>query len=119
MRVLIVEDEVLTAMYMQLMLKNAGYEVVGLETTGEEALRNAADSSPDIALVDVNLQGDVDGLEVAAKLRARYGVPSLFVTAYSPDELKQSGCGLEPEDIITKPIQESVLKRRIERILNL
>lgn len=117
-RVLIVEDEVLSAMYMQLILENAGYEVVGLETKGEEALRNAADTSPDIALVDIHLQGGMDGLDVAAEMRATFGIPSLFVTAYSPEELKGKDRRLTPEDVITKPIQEGVLKRRIERILD-
>ena len=84
MVVLIVEDEVLVGMVFSLVLNVAGYRVVGPAGSVRDALDLAAMVEPDIAFVDVNLERDGDGIELARILHQRYGTTCIFLTA-QPD----------------------------------
>jgi CheY-like chemotaxis protein len=116
-RILVVEDEALAGMYTKIILEECGHEVIGGESIGEEAVINAAQNYPDIALIDVSLEGEVNGIEVAKIIRELYGIPSLFVTAYTPEEVLEKTQDLKASDVITKPIHRGQLQDRIERIL--
>lgn len=66
-RILIVEDELITAEAIKILLKNANYEPVGVITSGEEALSKITQIKPDIILMDIVLNGKIDGIETAKK----------------------------------------------------
>ncbi len=117
-RILIVEDEILTGIYTKLLLENAGYQVVGVEMGGEEAIANAARNHPDLALIDINLRGGMNGIEAAKIIRERYAIPSLFLTAYAAEEVMEKNRELKASEIITKPLQAEQLRDRVESILN-
>ena len=85
-RLLIVEDEVIVALDMEDRLAALGYQLVGHALTGEGALELTRELRPDLVLMDIRLQGDMDGIAAAAEIRRRFHVPVIFLTAYSEDE---------------------------------
>jgi CheY-like chemotaxis protein len=99
-RVLVVEDEAVTALEMRGLLAAMGLEVSGVAATAADALVKAAAVRPDLALVDVRLGGGEDGVEIAREMAERFGAPALFVTAF-PEELTRaegfSSCGHLPK----------------------
>lgn len=113
LRVLVVEDEYLVAMDLELSLVAAGYVVVGIAASGAEALAMAARAAPDVATMDINLQGAMDGIDTAAQLRERFGIRSLFITAYSDAAIRSRGAAVDPLGWETKPFEPE----RIARLL--
>lgn len=94
MRILIVEDEMLVALQIELFLADAGYDVVGIADCIAAALSLATAHRPDLALVDINLAGGDNGIELAAQLRAQ-GIAVLLVTGNCPAGLSNEvafGC---------------------------
>jgi len=77
-RILIVEDEWLMAQGLKGNLENLGHEVTGMAASGEEALRFAAEHRPDLVLMDINLKGDMDGIDTAEHLKS-LEVPTIFL----------------------------------------
>ena len=76
--VLIVEDERIVALDIKSRLTQLGYEVVGVESSAEGAIASVADRSPDIVLMDIKLDGAVDGIEASKQLRQTCDVPVIF-----------------------------------------
>src|SRR5215212_10307457 len=103
MLVLIVEDEVLLALTLQLALERAGHQVVGPAFSAGTALQLAEAEPPDIALVDIDLCSEIDGIEVARLLRDRHGTTSLLLTgqleAVRPAGDAVAGIILKPYDL--------------------
>jgi PAS domain S-box-containing protein len=85
-KVLIVEDETVVQLHLQTIVQELGYVISGMATTATEALASAAANTPDLVLMDIRLQGGLDGVEVARELRNRYDVAVLFLTAYADEE---------------------------------
>ncbi len=82
-RILIVEDEQLVAADLEAKLTRLGYYVVGLAASGADAIRLASSSHPELVLMDVRLQGGMDGIETAKRLKDVTPAPVIFVTAYA------------------------------------
>lgn len=104
-RVLIVEDEALVALEFQDMVEDLGYEVIGIAATGEAAQRLAAADRPDIVLMDVRIQGAIDGIETARALRAAHAVPVVFLTGSSDAPTMQRINEFEPAGRLIKPVR--------------
>jgi len=113
-RVLIVEDEAIVAMDLSGGLQQLGYEVVGAVGTAADALRLAELSPPDIALLDIRLQGASDGIDVAAALYARLRIPIIFLTADTNQATLARALGASPAGYLTKPIGTATLRTTIE-----
>ena len=82
-RVLVVEDEEIILADMQRQLRKQGYTIAGTASSGADAIRAAATTHPDIILMDLRLQGRVNGLEAARRIRETSAVPILFVSAHA------------------------------------
>jgi CheY-like chemotaxis protein len=82
-KILIVEDEILIAEDLRLILQRMGHEVVGIASSGAEAIRKANKLHPDLVLMDVRLQGAMDGIETARQIRSTADIPIIYVTAYA------------------------------------
>jgi two-component system, response regulator PdtaR len=109
--ILIVEDELLVGMALTMVLRVAGHRVQGPTGSPGKALTLAAEERPDLALVDVNLRGDAEGLEVARALRDRHGTTVVFVTA-QPErarEARDAALG-----VIAKPYDLPAVLRAVE-----
>ena len=121
-QILIVEDERITAEDIKGALESAGYKVPDLASSGEEAVKKAGEIRPDLILMDIQLGGDMDGIQAAEIIREQYGIPVIFLTAYSDAFTVQrakitepSGYILkEPFGFIHKPFEESELHTTIE-----
>ena len=85
-RALIVEDEVLIALGLEADLNELGFDVCSLAANARQAISFAMEDAPDIAVVDIYLNGARDGIETARILRELCGVSTVFVTAYSDEE---------------------------------
>ena len=112
-RVLIVEDELVVASDLALSLEDFGYAVAGVAKSGEEALRKAQETQPDIILMDIVLQGEMDGIQVAERLRSALGVPVLYLTSYGDTEKLERAKLTEPYAYLAKPWVEGELKAAI------
>lgn len=113
-RLLIVEDEVIVVADLEIRLAQLGYEVVGSAARGEEAMAMAAALLPDLVLMDIHLQGAMDGVEVAHELRDGLRIPVVFLTAHSEDHTFQHAIEAEPMGYIIKPIEDRELRVAIE-----
>ena len=82
-KILIVEDEILIAEDLRLILQRMGYQVVGTACSGIEAIRKADKLRPDLVLMDIRLQGEMDGVEAARQIRSKADVPIIYVTAHA------------------------------------
>lgn len=114
-RVLIVDDEATVREVVGQYLELEGYAVAA-STTGLEALRQAAETPPDLVILDISLPG-IDGLEVCRRLRATSAVPILMLTARSEDMDKLLGFGLGADDYMTKPFNPRELVARVQAIM--
>jgi signal transduction histidine kinase len=113
-RVLIVEDEVIVAHNIAGRLRGLGYIVPAMASSGAEALRWVAEAHPDVVLMDIKLQGPMDGIETAAEIRALLDIPVIYLTAYADAETLQRAKVTEPYGYILKPFQERELQTAIE-----
>lgn len=121
-KIMIVEDERITAEDLKGALENVGYTVVDLISSGEDAVEKAGKLRPDIVLMDIRLEGEMDGIKAAEEIREHYEMPVIYLTAYSDVNTVQrakitepSGYILkEPFGFIRKPFEESELHTAIE-----
>jgi signal transduction histidine kinase len=113
-KVLIVEDERIVALDLQYQLRRLGYTVSDVASTGEEALRIAEETQPDVVLMDIRLGGPLDGVETAEELRDRSDVPVVFLTAYADDRTLERAKATEPFGYLLKPFEERELQIAIE-----
>src|SRR5689334_20650228 len=87
-RILLVEDNLILATSIERFLIHEGYEVVGIATSGDEALALAERHRPHLALMDIRLPWDRDGVETAILLKKRHGIRSIFTTAHGEAEVR-------------------------------
>jgi len=113
-RILIVEDESIIAKDIQNTLNRSGYSVVGIASSGEEAIKKAMEIHPDLVLMDIVLKGAMDGVEAAEHIRDHFDIPVVYLTAYSDDTTLQRAKITEPFGYILKPFQEKELYTTIE-----
>jgi len=104
-RILIVEDEFLAAVYLQRELIRSGYTVSQPVATGEEAIERAEQEQPDVVLMDIRLAGAIDGIEAAREIISRHTIPIIFMTGYSDDETREQAQRLNPAAYLAKPLQ--------------
>ncbi len=102
-RILVIEDDLLIATQIETTLAEAGFDIVGLAPTGEEAIELAAKDPPDLAVVDMRLAGDRDGVYTALELFRSHGIRCIFASAYSDDEARQRAAPAAPFGWLQKP----------------
>lgn len=116
-RILIVEDEPITAMDEHQIMHDLGYEVTGIVISGEQAVQQAGDDRPDVVLMDIKLTGEMDGREAAQKIHELYNIPVVYVTALGDKETSLSGDFKVPEGYgyVVKPYTKEELQKEIDR----
>jgi two-component system, sensor histidine kinase and response regulator len=113
-RVLVVEDERIVARHIEESLNELGYRVVGLASSGEEAIRKALELEPTLVLMDIHLRGDMDGITTAHFIREQLAVPIIFLTAFSDVETLRRASATAPYGYVVKPFTEVDLRCAIE-----
>ncbi len=112
--ILVVEDEAIVAMDIEDRLISMGYRFGGVAASGEQALTLAEAKQPDLVLMDIRLQGDMDGIVAAEEMRRRFHVPVIFLTAYSEEATLERAKLAEPYGYVLKPFDDRELKSAIE-----
>jgi len=113
-KILIVEDEAVVSLDINRRLEKMGYQVLGQVASGEEALEMAQQDSPNVVLMDINLQGEMDGIETATQLYQNYNIPVIYLTAYAGDSTLERAKESKPFGYILKPFKERELHAAIE-----
>ena len=85
-RLLVVEDESIVAMDIKHRAEGMGYKVMGIASSGEEAISKTAEFQPDLILMDIVLKGKMDGVQAAQIIREKYEIPVVYLTAYSDEK---------------------------------
>ena len=117
-RVMIVEDELITARAMQITLKAMGYEPCAMASTGDDAINRAETEKPDIILMDINLKGEMDGIEAARQIKTKSGVPIIFLSGYPDDERAKEAGADETCAYLVKPVEPVDIKMTIDSLLS-
>jgi CheY-like chemotaxis protein len=117
-RIMIVEDEVITAMSLQHLLEHWGYEMCEQISSGREAIEKAEREKPDIVLIDINLNGEISGIEAARQIRSRCCIPIIFITGYSDKETIKQAKSAEPAGYFVKPLDFKKLKLTIDSVVH-
>jgi PAS domain S-box-containing protein len=112
--VLIVEDESLTAWEIQEKLQQNGYDVTEIVGAGRDAISSAAKNQPDLVLMDIMLDDDMDGIQAAEEIREKYDIPVIYLTAYSDDPTLERAVKTQPYGYIHKPFEDRELITNIE-----
>ena len=118
-RILLVEDERITARAERELLQSLGYRVVATVDTGEEAVRTALGERPDLVLMDVSLHGEMNGIEAAQAIREHLDIPVIFVTAYTEKDLADRIEDADSYHYVFKPISVELIRKSIEEVLGL
>ena len=112
--VLVVEDESIVALDLKLALQELGYAVAGIAASGERAVQCVDAQTPDLVLMDVRLQGEMDGVDTAHAIRQRHDVPVIFLTSHSDADTVRRAAQTAPYGYLTKPYQLKELRAGIE-----
>ncbi len=115
-KVLIVEDEVISALSFQMGLENTGYEVCKIVSTGEDAVIVARKDNPDIVIMDINLAGSMDGFEAAQIIQTKHDIPIIFLTGYSDESIKIKADLFKKSICLKKPTSPEKILIEIEKI---
>ena len=117
-RVLVVEDESIVSLEIQSRLRRLGYKVAGVVDTAEKAVEMADRLKPDLVLMDIQLKGQMDGVEAAAQIGDHLKIPVVYLTAYADEATLRRAKVTEPFGYILKPFEERELYKTIEMALS-
>ncbi len=113
-KIYIVEDEPLIADTIALALTKENYDIVGITDNAKEALFDIEEYKPDLILIDINIKGNINGIELADRINGKWQIPFIFLTSQSDkstiDQVKKT----HPAGFIVKPFNEAGLKSNIE-----
>lgn len=118
LKIYIIEDEALFLNKILILVDELGYEAVGSTDNSDTALVEIAQLKPDLLLVDIDIAGSMDGVEVVAKVDESLHVPVIFVTSYHDKETFERVKRVNPYAFITKPFDGDHLQHTIELALN-
>jgi len=115
--IMVVEDEGVVSIDIQNMLRKAGYNIAAVAYRGEEAVKKAELSNPDLVLMDIGLKGEIDGIEAAKRIRDSLQIPVVFLTGFADQVTVAKAQEVNPSGFIIKPINEEELQKTLDEIL--
>ncbi|MCG6551847.1 MAG: diguanylate cyclase [Candidatus Magnetominusculus sp. LBB02] len=113
-RIMIVEDEAITGAYLESTLRRLGYVVTSVESSSEKVLERAALDMPDLILMDIHINGKMDGIDTANQIRTHHNIPVVYLTAHSDEATLDRAKLTEPFGYVLKPVEPAELKTSIE-----
>ncbi len=117
-RILIVEDESIIAMTLSHTLKDLGYTVIDVVSSGEAAIQAVNQGEIDLILMDINIDGDIDGIETAAKIRQKHNIPVIYLTSYADDRTIARAEKTGSFGYILKPFKGREVRAAIQIAIN-
>lgn len=115
--ILIVEDESMVALDIQDRLTALGYNVIDKFSSGEDVLKRIDEVKPDLIFMDIKLKGNIDGIETAVKLKEKYDIPIIYLTAYADSQTIKRAKKTQPDGYLVKPFNDNDLFSVIETAL--
>ena len=116
-KILVVEDERVVALHLRQQLSLMGYAVPAMATQGAQALRYVMDLRPDLVLMDIHIEGDMDGIETASRIPPEFHIPVIYLTAYSEEQTLERARATKPYGYLLKPFSERELHATIQMVL--
>jgi CheY-like chemotaxis protein len=116
-KILIVEDEAITAIDIKDTLEKRDFEVVSIVSDGKEAIKKAEEHKPDLILMDIFLNGEIDGIEAARKIMTFLDVPVIYLSAFCDKKAFQRAKLTEPYSFLSKPFNSEKLISFIDTAL--
>jgi DNA-binding NarL/FixJ family response regulator len=115
-RILIIEDELITANSIQELLIEEDYDIMGIATDANKALLICAQSTepPAVAICDIRIKGTVNGITLAAQLKSLYGCEIIFLTAFSDAKTVENAFQQEPVMYVVKPFNDKQLRVAVQ-----
>ncbi len=113
-RILIVEDEKIIAEDIKSTLLKFNYEVPEIVASGEIAIRKAEELKPDLILMDIMIEGNINGIEAAKQVYQEFEIPIVFLTAYSDEKILEQAAESSPFGYLIKPFEDRELRATIE-----
>ncbi len=117
MRILIVEDELIIAEDLKLTLESFGYEVIAMVSSGEKAIAYADSLTPDVIFMDINLDGELNGIDAAIKIGEKHEIPIVFCSAYIDRITERETSQIKSGIFISKPVEELKLRRALSNFI--
>jgi len=112
-RIMVVEDDGIIALGLQNKLESWGYTVDPLVFSGEDAVEESFQRKPDLILMDIGVKGELDGIEVAHRIR-ELNIPIIYVTGLDDKVITQKAMETVPYALLKKPVNHKVLKHIIQ-----
>lgn len=112
--IVLVEDELIIAEDMTNILENIGYTILGVAIDFDEAIAILETKKPDLILLDINLSGKKDGIELAEEINKRFGIPFIFTTSYTDSDTLERAKKVNPINYLVKPFKKEQLYTAIE-----
>ncbi len=113
-KILITEDDMVTAMFTQKIITQMGHEVVGIAYSGPEALEILKTTEADLVLMDISLPGEIDGITATNEIMVNHDLPVIYITGISDKDTMSRALNSHPYGYISKPVKEGVLQTVIE-----
>lgn len=114
LKILIVEDNVIVAMDISSRLNQMGYQVTNCVTKGETAVKEAENNPPDLILMDIQLKGEMNGIEAASIIRQNSTIDIIFLSAFSDASMRSQAESVKPLGYLSKPFSNDDLQAVIE-----
>jgi two-component system, response regulator PdtaR len=116
-RILVVEDDYLVALQFENALTEAGFDVVDIASTAEEAVQFVPEHQAELVLMDVRLAGPQDGIHAAGEILERFGIRSIFISAFADPATRARAEGANPVAWLTKPVSNQKLVAAVSAAL--
>lgn len=113
-KILLVEDEAMNSMYLAGQLRRMGFKSVECVYSAEAALESVKRERPDLVLMDINLGGQMSGIEAARGIKLLHDIPVIFLSGYSDPKIRAGAEALDPVAFLVKPIDLRELKRLMD-----
>ena len=113
-KILIADDEMIIAQDLKTSLTHFGYEVPAVVSSGKEAIKSAENINPDLVMMDINLKGEVPGIEAAERIQTSFDIPIVFMTAFLDENMMQKAAATRPYGYLVKPFNERELLSTIQ-----
>ena len=116
-RILIVDDDKSTAKLLHMIITRQGHTVIGMTTSGEEAVEDALSMQPDLIIMNIQLRGKIDGITTYEKIKQMKAIPVIFLSGYADESTISRAMGHNPCGYITKPFLIQELLVNVEKAL--
>lgn len=116
-KIMIVEDDGIVLLFVQKLIQQLGYTVVATATSGEEAVQKAESTQPDLVIMDIRLDGAMDGIAAAKEIGSRWQIPVVFVTGHGDADTRRQGEAANPAGYLIKPFIKNNVVETIQSAL--